>query len=297
MIGYNNSLWEETTMIRKLGGMLGIAFCLTACFIFAEQTTIKSRLNPAVSHSHYKSFYLHLATRTDNRKQAAPSLLSQEKRLLKQLKYGLISRGYYFTPDPEKADFWVVISYNNMYNPNHQSLKDDPVFQSDPHSFYKEITKIGGNNHSQPHVELLFYNPRTGEQLWYAFGYSDGISVNLADWGSRVISNMLRRYPFSEDYGGIGITIDRNLKILKVFEGSPAQQQGLKPDDTIIRIDGVKISHYEQGVNMLKGKSYTTVSVTVIRSLPNPDNTGNVEKELTSRIERWPVNKFYLPLQ
>jgi carboxyl-terminal processing protease len=71
-------------------------------------------------------------------------------------------------------------------------------------------------------------------------------------------------------YPGVGIEVapaDGTVKILRTFEDSPAQHAGLRPDDEIVRIDGVEVGADVTGaIARLRGPSGSTVKLTVRRS-------------------------------
>lgn len=67
---------------------------------------------------------------------------------------------------------------------------------------------------------------------------------------------------------GIGVTViyeDSNLVIVKVLEGSAAEKAGLKIDDVITKVDGIKIDS-ENYTNLIKGKCNTKLTLSVQRN-------------------------------
>jgi C-terminal processing protease CtpA/Prc len=71
-------------------------------------------------------------------------------------------------------------------------------------------------------------------------------------------------------YAGIGVMIsvvlERNLAtILLVFPGSPAEQVGLRPHDSILSVDGKPIVNEQGGIRreLLRGPEGTILKVTV----------------------------------
>ena len=81
-------------------------------------------------------------------------------------------------------------------------------------------------------------------------------------------------------YSGIGAEIQLKdnpeaLEIINVYEDSPAEKAGLSKGDIIIKVDGKDIKGLTAGEvsSMVKGKSGTTVKITILRD--------NEEKEFT----------------
>lgn len=73
-----------------------------------------------------------------------------------------------------------------------------------------------------------------------------------------------------QQYVGIGAQVstkDNNIIIVAPFDGSPAEQAGIKPFDTIVKIDGTVVTakDLDKAVSMMKGKEGTTVKITIAR--------------------------------
>jgi carboxyl-terminal processing protease len=69
-------------------------------------------------------------------------------------------------------------------------------------------------------------------------------------------------------FEGVGMTvaeIERGLRVLTVYEGSPADKGGLKPGDVITRVDGKSIAgaSSEESTTQIKGPAGTPVRLTV----------------------------------
>lgn len=86
-------------------------------------------------------------------------------------------------------------------------------------------------------------------------------------------------------YEGIGVSIQQDVKtktltVIRVFQGSGAEEAGMLPKDIIRAVDGRKLDGEEvsEVVTWIKGEPGTTVDVTVYR--PSTD------EELTLTIER-----------
>ncbi len=70
------------------------------------------------------------------------------------------------------------------------------------------------------------------------------------------------------DYVGIGIGIvdmDGDIVIMSVFEGTPAEEAGLQPEDIILKVDGKTPSDVDDAVSRISGEAGTEVTVTVKR--------------------------------
>ena len=76
-------------------------------------------------------------------------------------------------------------------------------------------------------------------------------------------------------YVGIGVLIrvaeDGKILIDKVFENSPAEEEGIKQGDKILKVEGedVTLENYEDIVRKIKGKEGTKVNVTIYRASEN----------------------------
>lgn len=86
-------------------------------------------------------------------------------------------------------------------------------------------------------------------------------------------------------YQGIGVSIQQNtstkiLTVVRVFQGSGAEEAGMLPKDIIRAVDGRRLDGEEvsEVVTWIKGEPGTTVDVTVYRP--------STEEELTLTIER-----------
>jgi len=87
-------------------------------------------------------------------------------------------------------------------------------------------------------------------------------------------------------YVGIGVSIslgeDNLVTIVEPFEGSPAEEAGMKKGDKIIRVDGKDVRGVKDGdavVNMIRGPENTKVKITVYR----PSNGEMLEFDLTRK--------------
>lgn len=78
-------------------------------------------------------------------------------------------------------------------------------------------------------------------------------------------------------YCGIGAMVSQNIQtgistIARVFEGSPAEEAGLRPGDVLYKVDGEEITGMDLSLvvnNYVKGEEGTTVTLTVYREEDN----------------------------
>jgi carboxyl-terminal processing protease len=96
---------------------------------------------------------------------------------------------------------------------------------------------------------------------------------------------------FDEDvsghFEGVGMNVEqdrRGLKVLRVFDGSPAQDVNIRPGDLILAVNGRPIAgvNSEVSTNRIKGPAGTTVELRVFTPGDNSDRTVKVKRE---RIE------------
>jgi carboxyl-terminal processing protease len=76
-------------------------------------------------------------------------------------------------------------------------------------------------------------------------------------------------------FEGVGMNVEeveRGLRILTVFKGSPAAKGGLKPGDEIIAVNGttLKGASSEQATTRIKGRAGTSVTLTVVSGKKPP---------------------------
>ena len=78
----------------------------------------------------------------------------------------------------------------------------------------------------------------------------------------------------SGSYDGLGLevlTVDGALRVIAPIDDTPAERGGIKPGDTITRIDGSTITaeNINESVNLLRGKSGSTVTLSVLHEGAN----------------------------
>jgi carboxyl-terminal processing protease len=70
-------------------------------------------------------------------------------------------------------------------------------------------------------------------------------------------------------FEGVGMTVaeaERGLRVVTVFDGSPAEKAGIRADDVITEVDGESLAGQtaEQATSRIKGKAGTTVKLTIV---------------------------------
>lgn len=86
----------------------------------------------------------------------------------------------------------------------------------------------------------------------------------------------------SGSYVGIGVRIEPDPaglpQIIGVFEDSPAEKAGLKPDDVIVAVDGKRTedSSIDEVAGWVRGEAGTTVELTVRTGADGPERTVSV---------------------
>lgn len=93
-------------------------------------------------------------------------------------------------------------------------------------------------------------------------------------------------------YKGIGITVSNSneglIKVIQVFENSPAKEAGMKPGDFIKSVEGVDYrgSELDKAVAVMRGEENTKVNIVVIRK----DEENQNGKEIPMQVERRDVS-------
>ncbi|QTL97007.1 PDZ domain-containing protein [Iocasia frigidifontis] len=72
---------------------------------------------------------------------------------------------------------------------------------------------------------------------------------------------------FEGEFGGIGIVVNPDLTIVSPIKGTPGDRADLRPEDSIIAIDGRSTEDMTQqkAVNLMRGEPGTTVDLTIER--------------------------------
>jgi carboxyl-terminal processing protease len=137
-------------------------------------------------------------------------------------------------------------------------------------------------------IEDNFYKPVNERRLDDAS--LKGIVESLDDPYSHYLTPKEARQ-FDEDvsghFEGVGMNVEqdkRGLKVLRVFDGSPAKSGGIRRGDFILAVNGHSIAgmNSEIATNRIKGPAGTSVELRVFTPGEDSDRTVKVERE---RIE------------
>lgn len=123
-------------------------------------------------------------------------------------------------------------------------------------------------------IKKYYYRPISDKDLWQHA--TEGMITSLGDPHTMFITgNKYEQFmqSFQAEYVGIGVAIgyteEKEVQILSVFPGSPAENAGLKPHDIIREIDekGTENMALETVSQKIKGPAGTTVSIVVRRGM------------------------------
>lgn len=90
-------------------------------------------------------------------------------------------------------------------------------------------------------------------------------------------------------YKGIGVLVQASkegfIKVVQVFDGSPASDAGLKEGDYIIKVEGKEYSadQMEEAVAIMKGEEDTNVKITVRRMKEDGKNFEDIDMDVARR--------------
>jgi carboxyl-terminal processing protease len=137
-------------------------------------------------------------------------------------------------------------------------------------------------------IEKNFYRPVDEERLDDAS--LKGMVESLGDQFSHYLTPSEAkqfREAVSGEFEGVGMNVEedrRGLRVLRVFEGSPARRAGIQEGDLILAVDGRSIAgvNSEVATSRIKGPSGTTVRLEVFTPGGDGTRTLRVERE---RIE------------
>jgi len=137
-------------------------------------------------------------------------------------------------------------------------------------------------------IEDNFYKPVKESKLDDAS--LKGIVESLDDpYSSYLTAKEARQFEqdVSGHFEGVGMNVEqdrRGLKVLRVFDGSPAQDASIHAGDLILAVDGRPIAgvNSEVSTNRIKGPAGTTVKLRVFTPGERADRTVKVKRE---RIE------------
>jgi carboxyl-terminal processing protease len=137
-------------------------------------------------------------------------------------------------------------------------------------------------------IEANFYKPVKQSKLEDAS--LKGIVESLDDPYSSYLTSKEARQ-FDEDvsghFEGVGMNVEQNrrgLKVLRVFDGSPAKEAHIRAGDFILAVDGRPIAgvNSEVSTNRIKGPAGTSVELRVYTPGESSDRTVKVKR---ARIE------------
>jgi len=271
--------------------ILALAGC--ALLGLEENLMVYSHLGVKVDDFTYRAYAIYSISQREGESSMARKQM--EAAIYDQLIKGLARKGFTLTKRLDEADFWLLVGYANSYTPQPKPARLALILQQNLSLQELEGILPGESlNYSRPHLEVLFYDPYQERILWHAFVSSSREKVPFLEWSRKALRLILRRSPFSGDYGGIGVVLHREkLYILKIYQGSPADVSGLQPRDVILAVNGIKVTDYNQCLRLLKGRPNTPVTITVLRRTAKDNGERQQERELTYQLTRWPVNKFY----
>jgi carboxyl-terminal processing protease len=168
-------------------------------------------------------------------------------------------------------------NHNPMLNVEQQSINTAHV---SPQKLFDHTWQV---------VKNEYYDPNYNKQYWIRWKNHYHGKIKTEDDAKVAIETMLAslddpysRFLTKEDFAeqnssitskisGIGVNITNNsgkIKIINVMENTPAQFADLKTDDTIIAIDGKKVSGLSlaEVANLVKGPINTFVNIDVLRN-------------------------------
>jgi carboxyl-terminal processing protease len=121
-------------------------------------------------------------------------------------------------------------------------------------------------------IQHDYYRPVPGSELVNAS--IAGMVADLHDRFSQYLAprdyrTFLRSS--SQQFSGVGMTVDtvsRGLRVVEVFDQSPAQRAGITPGDVITAVNGRSLAHVAEdaATALIKGKPGTNVQLTLLRS-------------------------------
>ncbi len=137
-------------------------------------------------------------------------------------------------------------------------------------------------------IESNFYKPVNERKLDDAS--LKGIVESLDDpYSTYLTAKEARQFDeeVSGHFEGVGMNVEqdkRGLKVLRVFDGSPAKAANIRPGDLIVSVDGRPIAgvNSEVSTNRIKGPAGTSVQLRVFTPHEHRDRTVKVKRE---RIE------------
>ena len=183
-----------------------------------------------------------------------------EEVLLESLQQKIQRKGYKYKSDPNQAHCKLLVGYQYQLAPAQPNLL-------------------------VLNVRLSLYDPDTKKEFWSQNASASALRMDnlerLIEPAARALAD---RFPYAPDFGGVGILIGKNLKIIGFSENSPAKRAGLQKNDLILKIDNQTQSDYLKCQQMLQGKPGTRVEITVWRD----------DKVQTLKLTRAPMESLML---
>lgn len=161
------------------------------------------------------------------------------------------------------------------------TLGNKVVLSKDTYESYKKYNKMIALEGA---VKDDFYQESNDEEL--VNGAIKGMFSGLGDVYSQYYTEEefeRLKEQTSGSFVGIGVIIspsqdDEYLTIISPIEGSPAEKQGIKAGDKIIKVNGkpVYAKDIDEAIGMIKGKKGTVVEITLMRN----------NEEINVKVER-----------
>jgi len=172
-------------------------------------------------------------------RQKQPGNEQIEDFLLEALQQKIERRGYIYKSDFNQARWKLLIEYQYV---------------------------LAQSNVLTLTAKLSLYDLETKKEVWEETGSASALRLdNLDKLIEPVARSLTYRLPYAPDYGGVGIILGKDLRIVNFSENSPAQRAGLRKSDLITKIDGQAEMDYQKCQQLLCGMSGTRVEITVLR--------------------------------
>ncbi len=173
--------------------------------------------------------------------------------------------GQYFLPAIQK-----VHAMKNLENTNSQLADFDPFWKAWVllQENYESSVKINATTTSSSTTSLFL--PTDQEKVWGAIkgltaSYGDPYTTFFDPEETKSFNDSIRG-----EFEGVGMEINNKGGIITVvapLKNTPAERGGIKPNDKIIKIDGLTTEGMstEKAVSLIKGKKGTTVVLSIFR--------------------------------
>jgi carboxyl-terminal processing protease len=131
------------------------------------------------------------------------------------------------------------------------------------------------------HIEERYVEEVDGDKLFVAAVRSmmQELDEN-SDYISKDETPMFRE-SLEQEFGGIGIELDKTLNVTHTMPASPAYRAGILVGDKIVKIDGQDVAKLTEPARMIRGRAGESVTLTVQRLGSNePVEIGPIEREI-----------------